>query len=292
MARPRSGQRQQQTDDDDDTAAGLSDDQRSEIIDLVNAAVGSHIKRKLPQIVSGALEKPLGEIRALIENGAGRQARRDDDDQEPDPDEPEEPTARRTTRDRGAIPTRQAARDRREDPPTSRRGGDPEVAKLQAKMARMEQEREAERTAARNSERDGMLREMLGAVGVDKNRIRGAVAVLRDSMRYDDKSREWAFVAKRDGLDEDLDPDVGIKEWAATDEGKSYLAPPGAGSASAGAAGVQRRSGAGTRVTGGARGSTAPVADAKTAKTQQVAQAQQTLATAIDALSGGIVPLG
>jgi hypothetical protein len=288
--------------EDDDEPAGLTESARDEILELVNAAVGSQLKRKLPGTIRDALQQPLSEIRSMLESGGGG-GRRREREAEPDEDLPDDELDEQPRRGRAQVTQRQPARERRDraddrQDQRDRGGRDPELVRLQKAMAKMEQEREAERRAARDSERDGMLREHLTSIGVDKNRLRGAVAVLRDSLRYDDKAREWAWISKRDGVDEELDPDVGIREWAATDEGKSYLAPPGAGhggsqGANAGAPGVTRRSGAGTRVGGQQRaGTTAPSADAKTAKAQQVASAQQQLATAIDSLSGGMVPLG
>lgn len=309
---PRARNRQQPPDDDDDTDT-FSDTQRNELNELVNAAVSGQLRRKLPSIVTAALQEPMGELRALIEgNGGGAggargAGRRGDEEDVDDEDDIEQPTRQRgrgrqaPAAARGRRGAGDRVADREPDPdqqPTQRRGaagGDPELTRLQRQVAKLEQERAAERESMRATERDGILREHLTSVGVDKNRIRGAIAVLRESMRFDDKAKEWSYIAKRDGLDEDIDPIEGVREWAASDEGKSYLAPPsagGAGGAGAGGPAPQLRRGAGTRPNSGSTRGTSPTPDARQQRAATVQQAQQSLASAIDSLAGGGIPLG
>lgn len=304
---PKARSRQQQDDDDDE---GLSESQRAEISEMIGGAV-SGLKKKLPGVVAAAIAAPLGELRTLLERGGRTRRRdddediddRDDDEREDDDDREDDPpprargarrqdtrAARRGDRDRDREPARG---DRERDRRPSSTSSSPEIRKMRQTVDKLEREREQERQAARNAARDTALREQLTNAGVDKNRIRGAVAVLRDAMRFDDKADEWVYVSKRDGVDEDIDLAEGVKEWASTDEGKSYLAPAGAGGGGNGGPAPQLRRGAGTRSgPNGPRGTTNPTPNAQQARQQTIATAQQTLAGAIDALSGGAVPLG
>lgn len=284
MAKPRgagSGNRQRAAaDDDDDNDEGggaigaLSDEARTEIGQLVNAAVSSQLQRKLPNAIKASLDEGLAPIMAKLNEGGGSRRRAADDDQEdPDDDLEEQPT--KGKRGKGQ---RAAARD-------------PETENMRKRLATLEEERKTEREQTRNRDRDTVLREQLTAAGVEPNRMRGAIAVLRESMKYDDKVGEWAYKAKRDGFEEDLDVETGVNEWAGTDEGKSYLAPP---------ATTQQRGGSGTRVgttgsggrTGGVIGGGRPATDPKQAKAQGKADAVKSLNDAVGSLMGGTIPLG
>lgn len=299
------GNRRTQDDDQEDDDGGLTDAMRDEIGQIVNAAVSGHVQRRLPGIVQQAIAGPIGELRTLLEGRSGRSAGADD---EPDDDEEPEVPARRGARGAGVERGRPAARgagrereranadrgqEREQDPPDNRK-----MSKLEAQVAKLTQEREQERQAARQATRDGALRELLGTAGVDKNRLRGAAAVLRDSTKYDDKTNEWYFVRKVDGVDEEVDLETGVRDWSATDEGKSYLAPPSGGGGGFGGGQRQQtiRSGSGTRTGGGngapRSGTNNPATDAKTAKAQNKAQAMQNLTGAINELAGGTMPLG
>lgn len=260
-------------DDDDDIAGGgtITDDMRTEIINLVNAAVGSKITKRVPAIVAEALQTGLKPLQDQIASLGSR--RRDDSDDDNDDDDQDQ---------------QQQQRGKNKGKPARK---DPEVEGMRKQLAKLTEEREQERTQARNRERDTLLREQLEGAGVDKNRIRGAVAVLRDSMKYDDKAGEWVYNAKRDGYEEPVDVSAGVSEWAGTDEGKSYLAPPSNGG--------QQRGGSGVRPTGGGNGGTPrlqnggrPIADPKQAKAQAKADAVQNLSKAIDSLGGSGIPLG
>ena len=115
--------------------------------------------------------------------------------------------------------------------------------------------------------------------------MRGAIAVLRDSTKYDEKNNEWFYARKVDGIEEELDLVAGAETWAGTDEGKAYLAPP---SGINGGRPAAARGGSGTRPgavnTPQLRGSMAPVADPKQARAQTKAAAIQTLTNAINSL--------
>jgi len=272
------------------------DDLDERIATAVNAAVGDHFRRKIPKMLTDALNKPLGELRDLIERSAQPGATGSPDD-EPD-DEPDDPPARRGR-------TRQAAREREQpdqrdrgagerDQPGRGRRNDPEVVKLRQKVDTMEAERAREREQARNRDRDGMLREHLTKLNVEPNRMRGAIAVLRESTRFDDKTGTWSYVAG----DEELDLDAGVAEWAGTDEGKAYLAPPQRSGAGTGA-GVSpqirqpvRSGGSGARPGAGrATGATSPTG-ANQQRGAAKSEAVQNLAGAVDALLGGAVQIG
>lgn len=242
---------------------------------IINGAVGDHLKRKLPGIVESSIKKPLQDIRALLE---GKQTGENEETENEETGENEETEQRRPA---GKGPQRRAA------------APDPAVAQLTKKLAKVEQERaaekaerEAERQASRNEKRDGTLRELLGQAGVDPNRLRGAVAVLREQTKYDDKTNEWLVVSG----DEETDIPAGVNAFLATDEGKAYLAPQTGARPAGGAAPV--RSGAGTRPNGGTVRPTRPVASAADAKSAGKQQAAQELAAAVGSLLGNTVPLG
>lgn len=283
MASTRRGTRREEPEGDDEGGQGseeITDGMRAAIVQIVNGAVGTHIQRRLPSMLESALTKPLADIRAMLEQGGGQRREEPADDDE---ERPRQRRARGQARDEqpDERPARGSARDREPDP---------EVVKMRKQLDKLTQEREQERTQARNTTRDAALRELLTASGVDKNRMRGAIAVLRESTKFDDKTNEWTFVRRGDAGDEELDLDTGVKDWAGTDEGKSYLAP-----AQAGAGGLrapQLRSGAGTRPGATPARAGAPVADAKAAKAQQRAAAVQSLVGAIGELGGSNVTVG
>jgi hypothetical protein len=255
----------------------FSEAQLSAINGIINGAVGDHLKRKLPGIVEGSIKKPLEEIRALL---AGKQGGEGEGTGEEETEETEETETRRPAGK--GQPQRRAA------------APDPAVAQLNKKLAKVEAERaqekaerEAERKANRDKERDGTLRELLSGAGIDPNRLRGAVAVMRETTKYDDKTNEWLVAAG----DDDLDLAAGVAAFVSTDEGKSYLAPQQGARPVGGAAPVVR-SGAGTRPNGGTRAPTRPVASAADAKAAGKQAAAQELAAAVGSLLGNNVPLG
>lgn len=268
MAKARTGNRQPDPPEEIEEEEGeFNDAQIGRITNIVNAAVSGQLQRKLPKAIGDAVAGPIGELRTLIE-GQGTGRRRDDEHE----DDPEDPPAQR-----GKT---KAGRTRAADP-------DPEKENMKQRLAAIESERKLEREQNRNRDRDTTLRESLTKLGVDPNRIRGAVAVLRDSTKYDEKTGEWSYIAKRDGYDEDVDLSQGAKEWAGTDEGKSYLAPPQRGAGGSGTR-LQPGMGAGTGTGGGGR----PIADPKAAKVQAKQDAVAKLGEAVNALGGGTIGLG
>lgn len=292
MPKPNKPNRSRQNDPDDDDDEGgdggggaFSDEQRTELGNLINAAVSGQLSRKLPSAIKGALDESLSPIREMLEQNNGKRRRDDEGDDEGDDDE-DQPPARGK---RGAR-----ARDEEQRGKSSK---DPKVAKLEQEVEKMRKEREAERMQLRNRERDAMLREELAAAGVETNRMRGAIAVLRDQLVYDDKAGEWSYRTKRDGVDEDMDVSAGVKEWAGTDEGKSYLAAQQAGGSRGGG---QQRQGAGVRINGQQqraagggvinRGQQQPNAQQQRAANRQ--EAVQNLAAGVNELLGASVTVG
>lgn len=284
------GNRQRQQDDDDDDQGGgelFSDDQRTELGNLINAAVSGQLSRKLPSAIKSAVDEGMAPIRELLERNGGKRRDEGGDEGGGDDDDQDPPQ-----RGRGRGKRRENDDDDRQE---QRRGGkNPEVSKLESKIAKMEQERAAERAQLRNRERDAMLREELTAAGVDPNRMRGAIAVLRDQLIYDEKAGEWIHRTKVDGVDEDRDVSIGVKEWANTDEGKSYLAAQQPGQRQ------QARQGTGTRIAAGQQRAAGggvinrgqQQTDAKTQRANDKVEAMNNLGNAVNELLGGTIPVG
>lgn len=271
VKKPAQGNPTPPDDEDEDPADDLSESQVARITDIVNAAVSGQLSRKLGRAISDAVETAVTPLREQLEARGSR--RRDDDPGDDDDDDQQQQQQPVRGKNKGGGKQK-----------------DPELESMRKRMSQLEEERKKEREESRNGKRDTLLREQLEAAGVDKNRIRGATAVLRESMKYDEKAGEWVFNAKRDGYDEPLDVGAGVSEWAATDEGKSYLAPPSNGN-------QQPRGGSGVRPAGGGgaprlQNGGRPAADPKAAKVQAKQDALKNLTTAIDSLGGGAIPLG
>ncbi len=190
-------------DDDDDTAETFSDRQREEMGKIMNAAIGAQLGRKLDAKIADSLTGAMSPILERLEklSGAGVPAKTGDEGKEkaaagagaPDPEKAE-------------LRSRLDASDKR--------------------FAALEAERKQERDQTRAAKRDQTLREELTKIGIDPNRMRGAIAVIRDAVKIDDKTGELFYKAQRDGYEEDLDVSKGVAEWAASDEGKAYKAAP------------------------------------------------------------------
>lgn len=210
-----------------------------DITELVNAAVASHMGRKLPSIlgpiVAKALESALGPIQEQIQAlqggggaGAGGQG------------------GQQQGAGQGGAGGQQQGGGAGGQP-------DPEVAKLQRQLADLNKKlaQQAEQTAAqeaeaRNARRDAMLTDGLTKLGVDKHRMRGALAIARDAMVWDAEAQTatggkgaWVWRAQRNGYHEDLTVDAGLGEWGKSEEGKSYIAPSPQLRGGGGAAGSQ-----------------------------------------------------
>ena len=252
-------------DDNDDEETEFSEAQLAKIGGLVNSAVSKQLGRQLDKAVGTALAPQLAELKELIQGKAKAPPAGDD---EPD-DEDEEPT-----------PVVKPAKGKAGKQPARPAGPDPAFVAMQRKLDAMEAERKLEKAQAAASARDAGLREHLGKLGVKPELMRGAVAILRESTRQDEKTGEWSYVAQRDGYTEELDLGAGAKDWIGTDEGKAHVAAPE----------KPRPGGTGMpRVIGGNGGPRAGASngDAKTAKQAKVAGAFESLAQAAGALAAG-----
>lgn len=254
---------------------------------------GAELDTRINRVITGRLKRFSAEIRQTLseqltpiqEALARRAAPEDEESGEREDEEQEAPAPRRGQRAARPEPQEdQQPTVRRRSPANGRyqRAEDPEVANLKKQIATMQADQKAKEEQLRNRERDGLLTEALTKAGVDPLRLKGAVLLLRDTLAYDDKEQAWSYRARRDGFDEDVDIGAGVKEWAATDEGKSYLAPQ-----------QQPRAGAGTRVQQAPAGvvtSGARAPDPKAAKTARMQNAQTQLVQATSELLGGGAP--
>ena len=251
-SRGQNGSGRTPSDDDDDELEFTEADRAAigEIVtETVNAAVTAQITRKLPGMLTAAM-KPITDRLEAIQSGGQQQG---------------QPGAG------GAATSPEVAALQRQ------------LAELQAKDKQRDAELKDVAKREREGKRDAMLADHLGKAGVDKNRVRGAAAVLRDSMVWVDTANNgqggWVYRAQRDGYHEDLDVAAGVKEWAATDEGKAYVA-----------ANPQLRGGAGTGANPGARatvGGGALPSDPKAAKATAKAQAEANLPLLVQGMMGG-----
>jgi len=248
--------------DDDDDDVDFSPKQLEVINNTVSAAVSAMVGRKLKPLQDQLGE--LGSMRESIETltktlgGQGGQ-------QQGQPG--------------GAGGQQQSAAPKLED--------HPEFIAMKKRDEAREAERKQERANARNAKRDQKLTEIATAAGVDKNRVRGVVALLRDQVKFD-KDDNPIMSVKRNGYDEDVDLEAGAGEFFKSDEGKAYLAPQqpvrgGQQQRGTNAASVVRgQSGAGA-----AAGTNAPIRGKDEAKVERKQQAVATLADAVGQLLGG-----
>ena len=171
---------------------------------------------------------------------------------------------------------------------------DPEKVALQKRLDAIEAERKQDRINARNAKRDARLTELVTAAGVDKLRVRGAVAILRDQVKIDEHSGDLSMTVQRKGYTEDVDLDDGVAEFFATDEGKAYLAPQGrqgggggGGNANTGKTSARTVVRAGGGGGSGSGTSNAGMKGADQAKAERKAQALEGLQGAVAELMGG-----
>lgn len=159
---------------------------------------------------------------------------------------------------------------------------DPEIKAMRARVEAMETAAKEKEIAARNRDRDSRLTSIATSVGVDKNRIRGAVSLLKDQVSFD-KEGNAIMKVQRGGFDEDVDIETGASEFFKTDEGKSYLAPQQALRGGSG-----QRTSTTTVVNRGAGGANNnPSRGAQQEKAGKKAEAANALADAVGELIGG-----
>lgn len=254
-------------DDDDDVPT------REELIGIVNSAVTSQLGRRLPAMIGEAMAPITTQMTELAAAITGRQ---------PGAQQPPAGGQQQGQPAPGAQPGQQ--------------GNTPElgalqqtVAQLQAQLKERDSAAAAAATRERESARDGAVSTALASLGVPPARVRGALAVVRESLHEVKDATapggvRYVYKAKRNGYEEDLDIAAGVAEWGAGDEGKAYLAPTQA-----------VRGGAGTRPApaGGNGAGRGQPEDPKVAKQQKIDQATAGLVQMITGASdGGTVNLG
>ena len=161
---------------------------------MINAAVTSQLSRKLPAMVQQAVTEVVPTIVSQIRESL------------------------QTT-----PPGNQGQGDKGNKP-------DPQVTAMQNQIKQLENQRVADAMNARNSENDSQLRQALTVAGVRPELMAGALATLRGNVHtpVDDKgmpSGPSVYKAQRQGWEEEVSIEAGVKEWAATDQGKAHLAP-------------------------------------------------------------------
>jgi hypothetical protein len=249
----------QQTDDDDPDGGGgsaFSDDQLTQLQTMIaqgtNAAVSAQLSRRLDAAIDNRITPKFDELKTILQ---------------------------------GAAPKTEGG----DGAGAAKKSEDPEVAELRRKNAdydrkfqTLDNDRKQERARAHQAERDRKLNALAATAGVDKNRVRGVVALLASDVRIDDETGAMTVKKQREGYEEDVPIEAHAAEFFKSDEGKSYLAPPN-----------PRGPGAPQRPAGGGPGprppqqNNAPGGQAKDQKAQQVAQAREDLAGAISELVGG-----
>lgn len=251
----------EETPDDDDDEAQFTPAQLRVMNNTVSAAVSAQLGRKLKPI-----QDQLGEVSSMRETIEGIASRLGQQGA---------PAAGGKEGEGGTV------KPKPQD--------DPEVLAMRKRIENMERATLEKETAARNRDRDSRLTAAATAANVDKNRTRGAVALLRDQVKFDKDGNAYMTV-QRNGLDEEVDLETGAAEFFKTDEGKAYLAPqqPVRG----GSGGGGNRTSTNTVVRGqgsgqGSGGQNAPVQQRNAAKTQQKQEAVNNLADAVGELIGG-----
>lgn len=110
-------------------------------------------------------------------------------------------------------------------------------AKYEARIAQVEKRADAaesrraeEEQKAKVAQERQRLNAALSEAGVDKGRVRAAVALLytEDNRVGRDADNEITFKMQRDGYVDDLTLEDGIGEWLKSDEGKHFAPPMGA----------------------------------------------------------------
>jgi hypothetical protein len=234
-------------DDIDDEEGGDGEESltRADVTKMINGAVRSQLGRLLPTAIQEGLKPVLEQLSTLNPANGGEGGEGGDDD---------------------------------EEQPTGKRKADPALSKLTKQVENLtkqvkekDDKLSAEAAARKAAQLDTELGRALDSIGVDKLRLRGALAIHRGAAFIDDAGAV-KFRAKRDGYEEELDPAEALKEWADTDEGKSYLAPTGS------------TGGSGARAS---RGNSSGAARKQAAAGDDKAAAAQALPGLIDEMIGG-----
>lgn len=221
----------------------------------INAAVSTHLKRAMKPFE--AMPTTLTSITERLEQMAGGGAQPGAGGQQP--------------------PTGQQPAPKKDEP-------DPEKIAMRKRLDAIEAEREKERVATRHAKRDSTLTELATKAGVDKNRLRGVTALMREAVQFDDDGNPF-MVVKRHGVDEQVSIEDGAADFFKSDEGKSYLAP--STPTPRGGSGTRQQTNAAGVARAGGGGSNAPAKGKDAAKQERIAQANQNLAEALSEISGG-----
>lgn len=206
------------------------DEGGDDISELVNAAVTAQFSRRLPTMMSQAIARAMETALPTIVEQVTTQIA----------------AAQGGQQGQGGAPGGQGQQGQQGQGGAGAAGGqqqggvqaDPEVAKLRKqlddvnkRLAQQAEQAQAQEAEARNARRDAMLTDHLTKLGVDKHRLRGAMAIARDAMVWDGEAQTptggkgaWVWRAQRNGYTEDLTIEAGLGEWGKTDEGKSYIA--------------------------------------------------------------------
>lgn len=244
--------------DEDDDGEAFTPRQMSQLSEMINrganAAVNTQLGRKLDAAIDTRIGPRFDELKDLL-GGA----------KPPKPGEGGDGGGKSKSEDPEIVEMRkrEAARDQ--------------------KIAAMENERKQERRNARIAERDRKLIEIATTAGVEKNRVRGVVALLGSSVKIDDESGAMTVAVKRDGFEDEVSLEEHASEFFKTDEGKSYLAPP---QPNRGPVRQPGGGGAPVRQPGGG-GSNAPARGKDAQKEQRVEEARQELQQGLAELVGG-----
>ena len=219
---------------------GVDDKTRDLILRTVNAAVSNQLGRKLPTAIEQGVGAAFAPIQESIQSMLGNQS------------------------GKGNQSNGQS---------NGQGGGEhPELVEMKRKQKALEAQLADERKAredqerkGRASARDNAIQQALGAAGVEPLRMRGAMAEVLANVQVSEDGQVF-YRDQSKGYDEDLALSDGMKRWASTDVGKSYLAPKPVQGSGASAPGRG----------GGPRPGAAPT-DPAQAKAQRIADAKAKL---------------
>jgi hypothetical protein len=248
---------------EDETEDDFTSEQLDKLGKIINAAVASHSQRKLPSMIKEAVTAAFAEVKPT--GGAGDPPKGEGGGQQQGGGAGPSETEKRLTA---------------------------QIEDLKKALKTVTDDASKRTKAADDAKRDADLQAALTAVGVDKNRMKGALAVVREAVKIGEDG-SLKYTAKREGYEDELEVAAGIKEWAGTDEGKAYLAAPGGQQQRPGGSGQQPRRGA-SRVINGGGAQQQTAQQAGQAKAERKAAAQAKLAEQVGALlnNGGTVDIG
>lgn len=113
-------------------------------------------------------------------------------------------------------------------------------ARMKAEIDKLQAERQAERAKAQAAEERAMVEGALRDAGVTN--VKGALAFLKaEGLVGRDEAGELKFFQQKEGYRDELEVVKGVKDWLATEDGKFYMPPVGAGGSGATAARGGRR---------------------------------------------------